>query len=382
MRNILILLAIITLIGISSNYAYSQEVKLATYHENAQLVIDNIITKNTTASITLQSSNIQEIRVIPELEREIRKNEKITSVIVSNENQCLIGIIEQLCIMINMKIDPNDKGITAIQESARKTGDLYIDKINQTFDMDTKFHSSFIHTLDEANQILGTSGMVSGNSTLSAIYTSPMEDTSSMYEKMSAILLPKIIRESGGFYDIAKNLSYENNSKIAFSIIPLDSKSILQLKLSVDYPNQEVLNSKINPLEFFKTDNIHKSNYFSGGFYPLNSIIQIVILSPENISIANINGNIIPTQTIDNEKIPTDVTKDGWIFDPEEGQRIQGKYLLGEKTSVNKEELKFSLSGENIQSEKIKSDESILIVIIISIIAIAVAIFYLKGYKK
>ena len=382
MRNILILLAIITLIGISSNYAYSQEVKLATYHENAQLVIDNIITKNTTASITLQSSNIQEIRVIPELEREIRKNEKITSVIVSNENQCLIGIIEQLCIMINMKIDPNDKGITAIQESARKTGDLYIDKINQTFDMDTKFHSSFIHTLDEANQILGTSGMVSGNSTLSAIYTSPMEDTSSMYEKMSAILLPKIIRESGGFYDIAKNLSYENNSKIAFSIIPLDSKSILQLKLSVDYPNQEVLNSKINPLEFFKTDNIHKSNYFSGGFYPLNSIIQIVILSPENISIANINGNIIPTQTIDNEKIPTDITKEGWIFDPEEGQKIQGKYIFGESVSINENELKFSLGGNSIQSKEIEFDESIIVVIIIALVSIGAAIFYLKGYKK
>ena len=43
MRNILILLAIITLIGISSNYAYAEEMKLSTFQEIAQIIIDNDI---------------------------------------------------------------------------------------------------------------------------------------------------------------------------------------------------------------------------------------------------------------------------------------------------------------------------------------------------
>jgi hypothetical protein len=106
-------------------------------------------------------------------------------------------------------------------------------------------------------------------------------------------------------------------------------------------------------------------------------------LSPEDEKISNIKGNIIPTQIIDNEKIPTDVTKEGWIFDPQEGQRIQGKYIFGEETSVNKEKLKFSLvDGRVIPSEESEFDESIVVVTIISIVAIAAALFYLKGYKK
>jgi len=50
--------------------------------------------------------------------------------------------------------------------------------------------------------------------------------------------------------------------------------------------------------------------------------------------------------------------------------------------SVNKEELKFSLGGSQLQVEKVELDESIIVVIIITIVAIAAAMFYLKGYKK
>ena len=94
---------------------------------------------------------------------------------------------------------------------------------------------------------------------------------------------------------------------------------------------------------------------------------------------------ILSGQIIDNEKIPTDVTKEGWIFDPEEGKRIQGKYIFGQEVSVSKEELKFSLDESQLQttqSEKMVIDESIVVVTIITIIAIGAALFYLKGYKK
>jgi hypothetical protein len=167
-----------------------------------------------------------------------------------------------------------------------------------------------------------------------------------------------------------------------FSLIPLDSKSLLQLKLSIDYPNSVGTISEISPLDFLKTDSIHRSDYFSSGFYPINSIIQVIILSPENEEISNVNGNIIPTQIIDNEKIPTDVSKEGWIFDPQEGQTIQGKYIFGNETSISKEKLKFSLGNNELVEPKDEFDESIVIVIIISIIAIAAAIFFLKGFKK
>ena len=80
--------------------------------------------------------------------------------------------------------------------------------------------------------------------------------------------------------------------------------------------------------------------------------------------------------------MPTELTKNGWVFDPQKGEIIQGKYIFGESTSVNENELKFSLGGNNLQSKEIELDESIAVVIIITIVSIGAAIFYLKGYKK
>jgi hypothetical protein len=375
-------LSLIVLIGISTNNAYSQEVSLATFQETAQIIVDKSISQNVTASITLQSTNIQEIKIPVELEQKIREDMRIKAIILTNQNQCVLGVVDQSCIMINVAINLEDMDIFAIQDSTKEIAELYIDEINQTFDIDTKFHSVFIHTDDESNKAFETSGVISGRGMVSAVYTMPMEDTNSMYEKISAILVSKIIREGGGFYDVAKNLSLEEKSKMTFSIIPLESSSLLQLKLSVDYPNKASTISEISPLEFLKVENLKKSDYFSTGFYPLNSLIHVVVLSPENTNVSDIRGNIVPTQIIDNEKIPTNITKEGWIFDPEEGQRIQGKYIFGEKASVNKEELKFSLGGSQLQVKKVELDESIIVVIIITIVAVAAAMFYLKGYKK
>jgi len=385
MRNSLFFLTLITLVGVLSNYAYSQEIGLATFQETAQIIVDKSISQNVTASITLQSTSIQEIKVPADLEQRIRENDRIRAIILTNQDQCVIGVENQSCIMINVERNPEDKEIIAIQESTKEIASLYIDEINRTFDMDAKFFQVFIHTDDESNKALETSGVVSGRGMISAIYTMPMEDTSSMYEKITALLIPKIIREGEGFYDVAKDLATEENSKMTFSLIPLDSKSLMQLKLSVDYPNKASTISEISPLEFLKVENLKRSDYFSAGFYPLNSIIQVVVLSPENTKVSNIKGSILPTQIIDNEKIPIDVTKEGWVFDPDEGQRIQGKYIFGKEVSVNKEELKFSLGGSQLQTaqpDKVEIDESIVVAIIITIIAIGAALFYLKGYKK
>jgi len=376
------LIALIIFVGTTTNFAYSQEMSHATFQESAQIIIDKSISQNVTASITLQSTSIQEIKIPAELEQKIREDSQIKAIIFTNQDQCILGVIDESCIMINVDRNPDDKGIIAIQDSTKEISKLYIDEINQVFDTNAEFHSVFIHSDDESNEALETSGIVSGRGMISAVYTVPMEDTASMYEKISGILLPKIIRDGGGFYDVAKKLSSDENAKMTFSWIPLDSKSLLQLKLSVDYPNKASTISKVNPLEFLKVENLKRSDYFNSGFYPLNSIIQVAVLSSENTNFSDVNGNIIPTQTIDNEEIPLEITKEGWVFDPKEGQRIQGKYIFGEKTTVTNQELQFTLGGENIQMEKQELDESIIVVIIITIVAIAAAMFYLKGYKK
>ena len=84
---------LIIIVGISTNYAYSQEIGLATFQESAQLIVDNKIDQKNTASITLSSSNIQEIKIPMELEQKIRENEHIEAIVLTNQNNCILGII-------------------------------------------------------------------------------------------------------------------------------------------------------------------------------------------------------------------------------------------------------------------------------------------------
>ena len=383
MLKIIFIIAIIGIGSISTNYAYSQEMSLATFQESAQIIIDKKINQESIASITLSSSNIQEITIPMELEEKIRENKRIQAVVITNQNNCVLGVYDQSCIIINIERNPEDKGIFAIQDSTREIADLYIDEINQIFDTNAKFFQVYIHTNDETNQVLDTSGIISGKGVISAVYTMPMEDTGSMYGKLSSMLLSKSIRDGGGFYDTASILSMNQNAKMSFSITPTESKSLLQLRISVNNPitsQMEGATSKISPLEFFNTEDLNRSNYFSSGNYPLNSIFQIIILSNDETNVSDVSGTIIPTQTIDGMQMPIEITKKGWIFDPQKGETIQGKYIFGESESINENELKFSLGGNNLQSKE--ADESVAVVIIITIVSIGTAIFYLKGYKK
>ena len=387
MLKIIFVISIIMVIGISTNYAHSQEIGLSTFQESAQVIIDKKISNKSITSITLLSSNLQEIKIPTELEQKIRENERVQAVVITNQNNCVLGVRDyESCIIINIERNPEDKGINAIQDSTREIADLYIHEMNQVFDTNAKFFQTYIHTSDETNQALGTSGIISGYRTISAVYTMPMQDTDYMYGKLSSMLLSKSIKDGGGFYNVAKTLSEDENAKMSFSIIPSESKSLLQLRISVENPIESQMEgtiTKINPLEFFNIENLNRSDYFSPGNYPLNSIFQIVILANDEINVSDVRGNIIPTQMIDGIEIPIEITKKGWVFDPQKGEQIQGKYIFGESTSINENELKFSLGGNNLQyKEEIKLDESITVVIIITIISIGVAIFYLKGYKK
>ena len=392
MSKSLVLIGIVALLGISVNDAYSQEINLSSFQESAQLIFDNKMSQSTITSITLLSTNTQEIKIPMELEEKIRANERIEAIVFTNENDCVLGVKNQACVLINIERNPEDKGINAIQDNTRIIGDSFIDEINQALNINAKFFQVYIHTSDQANQELDTSGVVSGSGTISAVYTMPMQETYSMYEKISAKLLSKEIRKSEGFYNIARNLSVEDNAKTTFSIIPTESKILLQLRMSVQNPieNNDETNEKlesINPLKFFKIKELNRSDYFSGGNYPLNSIFQIVILLNEEKQISEVKGDIVPTQNIDGIEIPTDISKKGWIFDPKKGEQIQGKYIFGDSLSVNENDLKFSLTQNNFQTKEIdldqtESDESIMVVIIIAVISIGAAVFYLKGYKK
>ncbi|MEX1054159.1 MAG: hypothetical protein WEC35_07150, partial [Nitrosopumilaceae archaeon] len=166
------------------------------------------------------STSTQEIRVPVELDQKIRDTEHVVAVVITNENQCVLGVKDEACVLINISREGFEGGITEAQSSAREIGDSLIGDINKAFDIDSKFHSVFIHSDDKINRELETSGIISGRGIVSAVYTIPKSDTSFLYEKLSAILLPKQIRDAGGFLAVAKKISDDSISSVTFSIIP------------------------------------------------------------------------------------------------------------------------------------------------------------------
>ncbi len=86
-----------------SAHAYAQEPRLATFQESAQVIIDQRLSNNVTASITLQSTSNQEIKIPSELDAKIRATERLTAVVITNEEQCVLGVTNQSCIMINIE---------------------------------------------------------------------------------------------------------------------------------------------------------------------------------------------------------------------------------------------------------------------------------------
>lgn len=386
----LFLIAFISLIVFfGGTLVFAQEPRLATFQETAQLIIDQSTSNNVTIAISLQSTSNQEIRIPTELVQKIQETERVRAVTITSEEQCVLGVQpDQSCIMINMSVEEIPGGIKAIQETGRLIGDSLIDDINEAFDTNARFHSVFIHHRDIANQALDTSGVISGQGTFSAVYTMPKEDSQTMYEKFSVVLLPREIRELGGFYDLAKRLSLEPDSSTTVSIIPQNGTSLFQLKLSLDYPNSAKGIKNINPLEFFKTNELKRSDYFSKDFYPLNSLVKIILLSSEPLKVSEVNTKVVPDVVIDGERFP-EFTSDGWFFDQNSGKKIDATYLFGKKFSVSKNELVFTVSplnntvGNEVYTQPNTQIDASQMVILAGIIiaAIGASIYYLKGIR-
>jgi len=372
---------IVTFLLFNAVSAYAQQPRLATFHETAQVIVDQRFQNKTSTSITVMSTSIQEIRIPVELDQKIRDTENVVAVVITNEDQCVLGVINQACVLINISREGFEDGINETQSNARKIGDSLIADINKAFDINTKFHSVFVHFDDKINRELETSGIISGRGVVSAVYTMPKSDTSFLYEKLSAILLPKQIRDSGGFLDIAKKISNDSVSSLTFSIIPKGATSIFQFQISRDYPIETKMAS-ISPLELFGTEKIERSNYFKAGFFPLNSLIQIVVLSNETMKVTSHSSELIPTIEKDGEKYPSDLTKNGWLFDPDSGEQIVGKYLFGQTDKATDQDLKFTIGDLSSQTTTGNpADSSPYILIGIGIAAAIAIVWYLKNIR-
>jgi hypothetical protein len=209
------------------------------------------------------------------------------------------------------------------------------------------------------------------------VYTIHKQPTNELFTALSNMLLSNDIRTSGGFYNIAEKLSENYFSEFTITIIPLENEMLRELHISLLCSNkirelvncdrlydelfpvdpegkidEQIARGDISPLDIMQIENISRSKIFSDKFLPLNSIVQVLILSEQDLQVKSVNSNVI-----ENFQHLGDIQDNGWFFMSKVGQEIDARYIFGQKSSISKNDLAFSIGpnyGNDIEIKKVE----------------------------
>ena len=412
------LLGIIVSSVIFTPFAFGQEsedsvplLQKSTWLESMSVIYDQKFSKSIMVSMAFETINNNEIQFSDAFIEKVMSYEEIRYVLFTNMEECVMGIpLDEICVMIGFNRDmlKGDLGINAIHENGKRISDELITDINNAFGVDAEFHSIYLHMDDESSQV---GSDISTSRIASATFTLPREESKIVFTKLSEQLINPQLRESGGFYDVAKEMSKNQSAVITAGMIlqgnatPMMLFKVMHIErgeiglvenesgdlvLEYQYSVEGFDISTINPLASLGIDKLERSKHFAGHFVPLNSVVQVIVL-PENPSkVDTINTNIIPK--LDSVE---DIVEKGWFFTSTSYNTIDARFLFGTADAVTADELVMEIGASNIQSGNdsfstetinIKTQntegEQYIILAVIVIAAIGAAIFYLKGYKR
>jgi hypothetical protein len=415
MKYLASLIVVVTILISSVIPAYAQQPQLATYRESAHILVDDVSQNTTSAFITLSTSSNLEMRVPTDVSNAISDTQNITSVRITNAPNCALGLtlmsatgkvyneakfginpVTQSCVMVTI-MDQSliaTHNIKTIQARGQAIGDSLIGKIDKAFGLDANIYAVFVRPVSQ-HELSATpspsSGRPSAEASIIAIYIFSASKTNYLLDTLSGILLPRQIKDAGGFYDAANKMSAYNDSSVTFEILPLQNATLYQLQVARSYPITHNVQT-IQPLELLGINELDRSSYFNLGFFPLNSLLEVTILSKNNLAIIDHGGNIIPTTISHGQKIPTDLTKPGWIFDPESGKQIFAVYLFGTTTAATDNQLTLTIGNSTAQisqnqnpqgpSPSTTSSNDYSTYVIIGIVAAGAAAVYLFMRRK
>jgi len=152
------------------------------------------------------------------------------------------------------------------------------------------------------------------------------------------------IRSAGGFFNSAKALSLDENSVFSFSMLPEKNRILYSLHISVTSWDDEPPINDFSPLDLFHEDKLNRSGLFAEGFYPMNSIVNVIIFSEEELQVLKTNSSIIGSLSNADE-----LQKNGWYFvsstsDSTDGiNKLDLRYLFGKTNSVDRQQLLLSI---------------------------------------
>ena len=347
---------------------FAEAINYKPYQESMILLVDQQ-NQESHLTISLMSKSIEDFVISDQLNEKIKNTDGLLSISLTNKEECVIGVENETCILISssrMHI-ANLEEYESVQEGAREIGNSFIDDLDDLFltSVDAKFHSVFLHT---GGAFLAAGDYGANVGVASAVYTLPKQSTEFLLQIMSASLLNKEIRSGEGFLDAAKKMSQNDNSVLTFTIIPEKQRVLYVLTTSLDIPIDQIDVYNLKPLDIINLDTVSSSEYFSDGFFPLNSVISVIVYPENDIEVKEINSPLIGDLTdIDMLKqggwftysfqATADSTQD---FASTSGQSVfrdslDMKYFFGTESTVSKQQLEIRSTpiGEELPPARI-----------------------------
>ena len=347
------------------------DVEKVNFQEQLQIVIDETGLKNKISFLFVSTDEI-DIQ-LPEELRSITLDPTVKAIIFTNEFNCLEDR-EKACIIVTVETEITDD-VISMKENIRVVSDAVVeqglfgfhkevhDPITDQIEGTIKFNSlSFTAPTsapvdpdtetEETKKILGK-----------VTYELKHNDTFKLLNSFGPILLNENIWRGGGFYNNAEELSKENFSEFSIAYLLDEQETLRILKISLTCSNQlqkyppclsdkideQIRNGEISPLEFIQAENINRSGLFADGFLPLNSVIQVIIISDDNLQVKSVNSNVLTG--LDSLG---DVQTNGWFFTSKSGNKIDARYIFGPETAFSKNDLVLSIGQYSDDTTEVK----------------------------
>ena len=322
-----------------------------------QIIINQVNFKNI-ISIGWLTTNPNDIIFTDKIEA-LSSNPKIVSFTITNEFACASTQIDRACIIIEVEREGLGDNLDEIRKNTREITDKIV--ANGVIVFTPEFYSI---TIQPKTSFGGEKqGLVS-----QAVYTINKQPTVTWFTAFAPMFISSDIRTSGGFYDYAEKLSENYFSELTMALIPLENNTLRTFEISftcsnklIQWPNcdpegnidEQIVRGDINPIDFIQVENINRSKIFADEFLPLNSVIQVLIFSEQNLQVKSVNSNVI-------EKLHNlgDIQENGWFFVSKSGKIIDGRYLFGSESSVSKNDLAFSIGDYSVDDIEIKEVEA------------------------
>jgi len=340
--------------------------------EFLQIIIDQRESKNR-ISVGLISSSQTHIKLPDNIEA-ISSNPNISSMKITNEFACAPTQIDKACVVIEVERAGLGDNLAEIKKNAYEIADKIV--ADGVIIFAPELYSITIQPKSGLSEVelerLGVRGEV-----VNVLYTIHKQPTNQLFTALSTMLLSNNIRTSGGFYDIAEKLSANYFSEFTVTVIPLENDMLRELHISLLCSNEirelvncerlyneliagaqegkideQIARGDISPLDIMQVENISRSKIFLDEFLPLNSVIQVLILSEEDLQVKSVNSNVI-----ENLQDLGDLQDSGWFFMSNAGQEIDARYIFGQESSVSKNDLAFSIGpnyGNDIEIKEVE----------------------------